>query len=296
MMVRLPTRFDTEDSFISRFLCRLANLPAAQLQVVGPSLRLQEGARVPDLWDHVLVYGDDTTVTHFRRILPMPVQGFGGRIGVTIAVASDLDKSATHELVRDALSLGQQGCMATRLTFVHDPQGEVRESAWIGTVAEAMAAFWGSELPLSRRAALDGEAWRLERQNFRCWMGPTVSPKATTVSSFGLIATRVVDLQDLASAVTIEDLAMAPFTLPIILVRGGTTHEYLEEAARLLSGFPPLAACSVTASVLEAAADPAPTPFPWTRFALRPLGHSNAPVWDGRHEGLPLFSADYDKI
>lgn len=277
MTVRVPEPLAQERSVIGRFLRLIGALPEAHLQVVPPTFRIVPGAMLEEV-DAVLAYGADETIEGLQRSATLPVRGFGGRLGLSLATAQGF-QDQVPAIVRDAFTLCQRGCMATRLLIVHDPDGVLTPQGVACVLQDAVQAFWQAEIPWSMAVALDPEAFRLKQLGF--------FPQGGSDPCGPLVAVRTIDLATLESDLSHEVLARVPFTLPVVLQQGGSLPTFVQALTTLFQAWPPLAACSVPLdllSAMQASGD-------GSSFAFRVLGTANAPVWDGTHEGFSLFSS-----
>lgn len=242
--VRVPRRFEPKTSFLQIFLDHLQELPDASLGTVDASFR---AGKTPFDAHGVMVFGSDETVAALKALLPGKlVQGFGNHVGWTEFSADRLD-----ELARDALSLGQRGCMATRVAVTRDRT--LTESDLAARIAEAGAKFWDAPLDWRLRVALDGAALELEAHGF------TVHEAKTPAAP--LVATRLVESPD---DVTPELLRAAvsrhPFVIPVVIVKS-STGEFRVTKSR------------------------------YQGLSFREVGEANRPIWDGSHETRELFAA-----
>jgi len=274
--VRLPQRFAAADHLITAFIRFIQALPGAAVTLAAPSLRLGGGsAAIP--CDALLAYGSDETMAQLRLQAATPLQGFGGRVGISVIASSDLTAGGPL-LARDLLSLGQTGCMATRLIVMIDDQNRSATD-----VAELLAAycqdFWAAPLPWKSLAALDFEAVRLAE--IGAFTFPPQQPGRP------LVAMRQVPAGFALNDQLIESMiARAPFTVSILSLaqidgQTGLMHvvDYLRRCRSL---------GTVTTS-LAVRQEYNLKPLLQSGVQVLNLGTANRPLWSGYHENKPLF-------
>jgi hypothetical protein len=168
--------------------------------------------------------------------------------------------------------------MATRLVLVHDEGEFLRSDKLAEAIFEEMRAFWRGSVPWQTTVALDAEAYRYKRLGFerpyqrheQSWPLVVVK-KATVIPKFEIGGPEVV--------------ARVPMTLPIILVQGCSWMELRQSLSEHLESWPSLASFSVSAGVFGD-----PVFVRGQSHFMRRLGEANSPLWDGTHEGFPLFA------
>lgn len=206
LTVRLPRRFEAKTSLVQLFLDALQELPEARIGTVPSSFRV-DGREIDA--GGVVVYGSDETVAAVRAQLPgKAVQAFGHQAGATVFGRTDVPA-----LVRDALSLGQRGCMATRIALY---LGQESETELARLIAEEGARFWDAPLDWRVRVGQDGAAFALEELGFRA--------HASDVSGAPLVATRVVTLEELAPELLHAAVSRHPFVIPVLIVKAAPTE------------------------------------------------------------------------
>jgi hypothetical protein len=253
----------------------LQSLPEAELTVIPPSFRIRRGSDLEDV-GAVLAYGDNETVEEISCLAgAVPVRGFGGRVGLSVLEADDFNQQIPG-LVRDVLSLGQRGCMATRMLIIHDQGGLLEPYDMAADLETQMRLFWQNDPALETVVALDCEAFRLKKLGFKRCQQPE--------RGWPLVAVKVIEKEGDIEEIDPSFAAQVPMTLPVIIVRGRTRPKFRESLCEVLQKFPSLASISV-----------APPAFGEVSLIsdnnhyFRSLGSANAPLWDGTHEGFPLF-------
>lgn len=106
------------------------SLPDFEQDIAQLPARLQEKIEttrvLPDDWipeaDALVVYGNDPTLAHFRRIAPLeiPFIAHGHRIGV--ALIEDPSEEAARLAAKDICEFGQNGCLSLQTIYVNNPQ------------------------------------------------------------------------------------------------------------------------------------------------------------------------------
>ena len=285
--VRIPRRFATGKNILLSFIASLKTLPGIEITTIAADWRL-EGSTPQRGYGAVLCFGGNETVQSIQDNTNLPVQGFGHRIGVTILPFDSIDTLA-DPLARDMLSLGQTGCMATRLvvTYHHpSPAKGVTLGDTIKNPAMALqtagSRFWGCELPWRQRVCLDAEAFRLRRTGADIWFPQSACEPLLAwkqLSSLG-------ELDDL---VLEQAIARSPFTMSVLSVQESDPLRVVKRIVSLLDKRQSLGTITLhsddLAQVESAMSNYRPKPP-----ILRLLGLANSPLWDGLHEGQPLFT------
>jgi hypothetical protein len=274
--IRISAGLDQESSFVRQFLSLIQSLPDAHIALVPASFRLEDGQPLQDL-DAVLAYGEDETLEHLARLAgKVPVRGFGGRVGISVLSSSHYPEELPL-VVRDALTLGQRGCMATRLILVQDEAGHLRPDSLAEQLIGATKEFWQGSVPWQAKVALDAELFRYRRLGFE-------SPSCLRDHSWPLVIFKETESFSGNGLGGPEIMARVPMTFPILVIRGLGWEEFLVNLSKQMDYWPSLASCSVSPRFIQDA-----TVALGRKHFLRLLGRANAPQWDGTHEGLPLF-------
>ena len=277
LRVRIAFGLDHESSFVSQFLRLFQSLPEAQISIVPTSFRLGGKLDLAGV-DEVLAYGEDETLGQLAHLAgKVPVRGFGGRIGISVLTGDDyLDQVPL--VVRDALTLGQRGCMATRLVLVHDENSRLGIDTLSRPLVEEIRRFWQADVPWQTSVALDAEAFRFKRLGFE-------RPDHSGDLAWPLVVVKKTNWGSGLELGGPEIVAQVPMTLPLILVQGCSLKEFQRSLSNQLENWPSLASCSLAASALSS-----PIVVNGQSHFLRVLGEANSPRWDGTHEGFPLFA------
>lgn len=274
--IRISAGLDQETSFIKQFVSLIQSLPDAHIAVAPSSFRIDLEQPLQDV-DAVLAYGEDETLEHLARLAgKVPVKGFGGRVGISILSAPHCDEELPL-VVRDALTLGQRGCMATRLILVLDEACQLVPDSLAEQLIAATKGFWQGSVPWQAKVALDAEYFRYRRLGFE-------SPSCLRDHSWPLVVFKEANSFSGSGLGGPEIMARVPHTFPVVVMRGLGWDEFLLNLPKQLDYWPSLASCSLSPKFVQDA-----LVAMGQKHFLRLLGRANAPLWDGTHEGLPLF-------
>ena len=281
--VRLPQRFAVADHLISAFIALIQDLPGAALTLAAPSLRLG-GGMAGSPCDALLAYGSDETIAQLRQLATAPIQGFGGRVGISLIASSDLT-SAGSLLAKDLLSLGQTGCMATRLIVMIDDQKRPATD-----LAELLAAccqdFWAAPVPWKDLVALDFEAVRLADSG--AFILPPHRPGRP------LVAIRQVPVGFEPDDQLIEDMiARVPFTVSLLSLAQLDGQTGLMRVVDYLRRCRSLGTITTSLAVRQ---EYDLTSLLESGCQLLDLGAANRPSWSGYHENKPLFVVEAGEV
>jgi hypothetical protein len=167
--------------------------------------------------------------------------------------------------------------MATRLILVLDEAGHLGPDRLVGPLIAATKEFWQGTVPWQAKVALDAELFRYRRLGFE-------SLNCLQDHSWPLVIFKEIERSLGSRLGGSEIMARVPMTLPVVLVRGYGLKEFLLNLSKQLNYLPSLASCSLSSRYFQEA-----QVVMGRKHFLRPLGKANAPLWDGTHEGLPLF-------
>lgn len=292
LTVRMPARFADERSLLALWLRALQTEVAPRLSCVDASFRIQDGTHG---YAAILAYGDDETIARLRAVAGCPVQGFGGRFGMSLVDGgrlSDLETNAAL-LAKDAWGLGQRGCMATRLAVVLASDTLDPVSAG-GCVAAAGRDFWQAAMPEDDLLGFELDAWRYRRLGFTLAGGDSRTP---------LVAARRVALGEITPAFVEQAMARRPMTLPLLLldfdelvdrsslVKGTHQEIFVKTPLTALFAHDALSTVTLSARVASALGADSLAKSDWLPQSFRALGAANAPLWNGRHESRALFAS-----
>ena len=281
--VRIPRRFATGKNILLSFIASLKSLPGIEIATVAADWRL-DGSTPQRGYGAVLCFGGNETIQSIQDNTNLPVQGFGHRIGVTILPFESIDTLADL-VARDVLSLGQTGCMATRLVVTYQPPMS-RKDATPGEAIErparalqiAGSRFWGCELPWRQRVCLDAEAFRLRRTGADIWCPQSAYEPLMAWKELS-------SLDELDDLVLEQAIARSPFTMSVLSVQDSGPFRALERIVSLLGKSQSLGTITLPSDDLTQV-EPAMANY-WPKPPiLRLLGLANSPYEDDRAEGF----------
>jgi hypothetical protein len=216
---------------------------------------------MPDV-DAVLLYGSDETIAAVQAVCPVPVQGFGSSLTVSLIH----NQGGIIGLWKDAFSLLQKGCMSSRVLFMlEDPEAAAFQEGFLRSLQEATQPV--GPLPLGMDLALEHAAFGL-----RC-EGRTIPPRPCEGAPL-LWIQRFNPRNNLQSVLL--DRAMS---LSLVLVPKNLWADFAE----WLPAQKNLHKIAVHGQTLPWALDD-------RRFEIVEAGLANGPYWDGRHQNRPLFT------
>ena len=288
--VRLPRRFHPSHSFISLFIAQLGTLPGSQISLLPPGWRLQKGASDLPNQQRILAYGSTETIKLLQDTTQNPVQGFGHRLGVSVLHLDEVRELA-RQLARDALSLGQSGCLSTRLIVavtphsstikVTDAISEIQSAA--EALKKACEEYWQALIPWRARVCLDSEAFRLSQFGAVALpMGNEGSPLVTWVDASEERFTWEFDLD--------RYVAKSHFSVPLLVVGNCSLVDASIAIARRLQNSGNFGILTTPEKWVDQVKDKIHSAdLPHTK--VRSIGTANRPIWDGLHEGQALFES-----
>jgi hypothetical protein len=269
--IRMPAESVVE-AFLSPLIQRLRERLDWDCEILPPSFRVGQDP-LPLGVEGILAYGADETIESLRQWSGVPVRGFGSALAASVLDARTFEKDMSA-LARDMLSLGQQGCMSSRLVFVvgEDASDAAHRAAMLSSLNHACREFWGGPLSDSERVALDHEDWRLCRV-----AGLTMMPRQSfddrLFPAWEWIAEEG------------EPMREAPFSdqaqVLSVVWAPGILWQRMSDIVSWATARPAWKYFSASESLL-------PT-FAELSLPAMPLGRANAPRWDGTHEGHPIF-------
>ncbi len=248
--LKVSVRAAEDDQGMLRYLKKLFH-GAWDFNVVPRSFRIAPGEDIGH--EGLLVFGSDETIAELRAATKAKVQGFGTWITASLMHSSSW---AQDEWVKDAFSLGQQGCMSSRLLIVWDesaPQLAARTVTLGALDRGSQLHLAHSELDLAVRAY-------------------EVFPRPTP-DHLVLGERLYTENQSLAA-----ELSSRPLTLPVLRA----SRAALETVWRSLEDNPSFKLLSCDEKTHSLAPKALST-------RLCALGATNVAKWTGRHGGIPLF-------
>lgn len=269
LTVRIPAKFAHPSSFLRSFIDFARPWSAGGIATLAADHRVTEGYQGHDA---IIAYGDSTTMDELASLAKIPVQSFGSHATASFMHGERCSTEAPL-LVKDALALGQRGCLSTRLAVVYLPPQSATSVAEVAQALRSAAAkFWGQPLTASERLNLEPEAWRLQQLGF-------FLPEFNRNDSL-LVACRELTRNELGALDPSAMAASRPFALPVLLLRDHSYHAAAQTVVTWLR--PAFASISLPADAIDAEKGP-------TSLGLTALGSANRPLWDGTHAGQALF-------
>ncbi len=225
--------------------------------------RLGEGIS-PQI-DALMVFGSTDTVARLRRDCPWPIKGFGTHLTASLVAAHEA-ATAAPLIWKDALSLGQKGCMSSRILFISD--WDAKDSKEILRVMEEASLSFQDALSLPQSLALVHASYQWRREN-----RGVISRKQP--------GSPLLILESWSPDRSLESyLCDRPWSLPLI----GVSRQQGVDFAEWITQQKSLRLLCVSQSQLDH--------FDFAKAALTIClhGRANIPIWNGLHEGRPLFS------
>ncbi|WP_141736610.1 hypothetical protein [Oligoflexus tunisiensis] len=213
--------------------------------------------------DAVLLFGSDETVAAVQKVSPVPVQGFGSSLAVSLMY----QKGEVSDLWKDAFSLLQKGCMSSRVLFLlQDETSTPFHEEFLRSLQDATQPV--GPLPLGMDLALEHAAFGLRCQGQTLRPRPCAGAPLLRIQTFDPQKNLGDTLLDRALSLS---LVLVPKNLWDILAQWLPAQKNLHKIA--VHG-----------------QDTLPLTLDGRRFELVTAGQANAPIWNGRHQNRPLFS------
>ncbi len=269
----------------TRLLVRRLWASGIHVELLSPDFRLENLAgRLSEsvTWDAIMVFGDNSTISKIRALVPEATRiiGHGEAITVSIADYENLDADFPA-ILRDTFSLMQRGCMSSRLLAVMMPS-DIGDDFCHDRLANEVAGLlqkhwwscWGEPLPDRHRAGLILRCMdALEAAGAEAKSGVTLRWLPD-----GLPALQVATNNDPADFGPQLKICPVPFRNS----PGDLIPRWKKSWPQIkLVTLPPENILAATLGSKTARAD--------SLVALRPLGQANRPPWDGLHFGAPIF-------
>lgn len=261
--IRLNRGQNHPGSFICKLVRRLLGT-GIQIELLPPEFRFgatdfETTPPQDPVWDAVMAFGDDATVDVIRSSVPEStlVIGHGEAIAVSMIHLQNLEINLP-EILRDTLSLMQQGCMSSRLLGIFVPP-ETSATQLADEVQDVLRkqwwSAWGEPLPDRHQA---GILLRSLGQKILRWPGR------------GLPVVQIAF--DAGPATFGPQIKVCP------IPAGTPVNDVLRHWRQ---AWPQI-------KLLTLPSDLQGSNFP-PGIDLRPLGCANQPPWDGLHFGKPIF-------
>jgi hypothetical protein len=234
----------------------------ASIKVLPPRYRLGED-RDPEV-EAVLVFGSNATLLKLASVSPWPLQGFGTLLTATV-VSRDSVEAQAGLIWKDALSLGQKGCLSSRLLFVIGADDTVTDrDALLHTLARQQADW--AKVPSDMSLGLMHTAYA-ERRRGRYVLQRQQSEQALLLFDRWQPEHTLADL-----------LCDRPWALPVIAVQARQQEDFARWLARQHDLYK-ISVCAQTFATMS----------PHLPQESCRLGEANAPIWDGTHQRRGLF-------
>ena len=278
--IRVPSNFEHANSLVLRFIQSIRDnvARAGSIELLPSSWLVTKDAG--DDFDAILAFGETSTIKSLREISGKPVSGFGSTMTIALLTEDDLlHRSAL--LAQDAYALAQRRCLATRIAILFSDKQLSELAGMYGSyLLQGFKGFWGSSLDLPTNSALILEEVALRQRGV---------PLADRPHGFPLIAFYKAPLYSKGYS---DLLSKRQFTLPIAVApRGRSGDERNALVAGILANVPDLSLVVHDSSFRTFADITKISRQHLPRIQLRRLGQSDAPPWDGTHQGSPLFVA-----
>ena len=253
VLVKLPPDLNYLHNFITFLNTRLE----AGIEVITIA---HADLHIPSDIDALLCYGSDATLASLRANTSLPLSGFGTHDTVTVASLDHLLRLPQAH-IRDAFHLSRRGCLSSKILFIV-PQPEQKFTAThVKILEENFRVFYGARINATSRAQAEAERVRYVRD-----LGAVFC--STACPAFPILSIDNLDFEAV--------LPRADFVLPIVIVRD------IQKLKKLLRH---------QRSIKTIIQQGSPTPHKPRngRCFVRP-GQAGQQVWDGTHEGRPLFA------
>ena len=243
--------------------CNMVRMPPEYTVGVSPP-PFQDGA--------LLAFGADETILHFKECSRLPTNGFGTVITGSMVCMSEIG-AVSPKLAKDFFSLGQKGCFSSRyLVIIKDIDCAIEDI--VSILAKAGRVFIGEDFSAMTNAAIDHEMLRLgmlgarlpnwDKLNeplFALWREPW--------EETGTMAEKLANVSPSVAIFLVSPAKSIPWLLADITKR--------EANFRRIS-LSPLVMGQIKGSEFS------------HNENFCSLGAANAPLWNGRHEGRPIFA------
>ena len=255
VLVKLPPNLNYLHNFITFLNTRLE----ASIEVITVS---HADLHIPSDIDALLCYGSDATLESLRANTALPLAGFGTHDTVTVASLDHLLRFPQAH-IRDAFHLSRRGCLSSKILFLV-PQPEQKFTAThVKILEENFRVFYGARINATCRAQAEAERVRYVRD-----LGAVFC--STACPAFPILPIDNLDFEAV--------LPRADFVLPIVIVRDTQKLKKLLRRQRSIK------------TIIQQGS-PAHHKSRNGRCFVRP-GRVGQLVWDGTHEGRPLFASE----
>ena len=257
LVVRIPRKYSS--GFLPNFIEMLNSVGGIKVQKLHHSFLITENNSA---FERIIIYGTNQTVKNIEGLTKTKVVGFGDALSICDLRHSKLSPAILSDVALDSFSLGQSGCMSTRLI--------VASSDFTTRMADIIAAkgqyHWNSRLDLGTLLAIDNEYFRYQNRNFYC--SPKKIEPLVVVKKFGNIAE--------VKANFFKIVSKHSFCLPIVLLDNTSDEEIqsLNFDLKLITNSNPAP----------------PTLLSINEIEFRAIGQAQNPPFNGLHQNKPLFN------
>lgn len=216
--------------------------------------------QIPNNVDALLCYSSDQTLAALRANTLKPISGFGTHDTVTVSSLDHLLKFPQLH-IRDAFHLSQRGCLTSKMLFLVLRSDQKITATYVRILEENFRVFYGEKLNTAYQARVEAERIRYVRK-----LGAVFC--STACPAFPILRSAELDFE--------EALPRASFVWPIVVVRD------VKELTALLRRHRSI-------KTIVQPGSPTQRSYRNGRCFVRP-GYASRLVWDGTHEGQPLFA------
>ena len=205
--IRMPS--DQSLRFMTSFISALGREAGAVQELLPASFRIGKSS-MPANVEGLLVYGADETIAALSKATNIPIRGLGSSLCLSVA-EFPVNPKGVREIVRDAFSLGQKGCLSSRLLLMRAPDGgmsQIDTRQLARSISDEFREFWGDQIPWQLMVAIDHEAASLDRRGINWIRKDLNSPLLAIYEQDGD--------QNAENFDTV--LSERPFVLPIMMV------------------------------------------------------------------------------
>lgn len=164
VFIRLPKFRLKRPSFLEEVICFLQKFSDAHIKVLPNSFRIGKD-NIPKSIESILCYGETSTINEIKKMTSIPVKGFGTYLTLNIVHLDSLERESML-MIKDAFSLGQRGCMSSRMGIVVCNQKKDFEKLFSRKIEQKLKKgfyrFWNSELTYQEQLSLNHEEIFLE--------------------------------------------------------------------------------------------------------------------------------------
>jgi hypothetical protein len=264
LSIRIPAELNTDDSAIGYFLQESLKLAPNLLTVLGPDFQIESDLSVQD-FDAIFAVGSTETMSQFRATIG--TKAFQAMGSVHTLIWADINTATKNSagIVKDFLSLGQRGCLSSRLLLIPQYHGDFVEFETV--LDQAVCDFGGSNISAETVTQLNES-----RIEFLLKGAEVRTLKKSSNNLILIDKSEVGSAQRLAPAIA-ESMAPVSFCFCVMRVGAIKPKELIEELSLLPDRF-------------RVGLD-----HQWIDGSVGQfqIGHSNHQKWDGCFDQIRLF-------